>query len=78
MQGHPRNLTGRDGRLRKDKRQNLHKAGARRSGHLDGDTLQPCPPPASLLYTVANKEVEQQLLGGGEHDSGVLGNMRNL
>jgi hypothetical protein len=75
----PRNLTGRDGRLRKDKRQktNVQKAEVRWAGCSDGDTQQPCLPPASLLCTVANKEVEQQFWGGG-HDIVVTRSRRNL
>jgi hypothetical protein len=54
----PRNLTERDGRLRKDKRQktNMQKTGVRWAGHADGDTQQPCLPPVGLLYTAASKE----------------------
>jgi hypothetical protein len=44
----------------------MQKAGVRWTGHSEGDTQQPRPPPASLLYAVANKEVEQQFSGG--HD----------
>jgi hypothetical protein len=64
-QAHPRNLPGSDGRLRKNKRKktNMQKAGVRWAGHSDGDTQQLCPPPVSLLYIVANKEVEQQFWG---------------
>jgi hypothetical protein len=36
----------------------MQKAGVRWTGCSDGDTQQPHPPPAGLLYTVANKEVE--------------------
>jgi hypothetical protein len=74
LQPRPRNLTGSNRRLRKDKRQktNMQKAGVRWAGHLDGDTQQPCPPPESLLCTVANKEVEQKFWWGGS------GNRRNL
>jgi hypothetical protein len=75
---HPRNLTGSDGRLKKDKRQktNMQKAGVRWVGCSGGDTQQQHPPPACLLYTVANKEVQQQFLRG--HDIVVIGNRRNL
>jgi hypothetical protein len=52
-----RNLSGSDGRLRKDKRQKCKKAGVRWAGRSGGDAQQPPPPPASLLYTVANEEV---------------------
>jgi hypothetical protein len=70
---HPRTLTGRNGRLRKDKRQktNIQKAGVKWAGHSDGDTQQPHSPPASLLYIVANRKVEQQFSGG--HDTVVIG-----
>jgi hypothetical protein len=53
--------------LRKDNRQktNMQKSRGRWAGHSDGDTQQPHPPPVSLSYTVANKEVEQQFLEGG-------------
>jgi hypothetical protein len=51
------------GKLRKDKRQTCKKAGIRWSGCSGGDTQQLPPAPASLLYTVANKEVDQQFLG---------------
>jgi hypothetical protein len=73
---HPRNLTGSDGRLKKDKRQTCKKAGVRWAGCPGGDTQQPPPPPASLLYIVTNKEVEQQILGW--HDNVVIGNRGNL
>jgi hypothetical protein len=78
VQAHPRNLTGSDGRLRKNKRQktNMQKAGVRWAGCCDGDTQQPPAPPASLLYTAANKRVEQQFLGG--HDFVVIRNRGNL
>jgi hypothetical protein len=67
MRSCPRNLTGSNGRLRKDNRQktNMQKSRGRWAGHSDGDTQQPHPPPVSLSYTVANKEVEQQFLEGG-------------
>jgi hypothetical protein len=65
-----------DAERTKDRRQNMHKAGARWAGHSDGDTQQPCSLPASLLYTVTNKE-EQQFWRGG-HNIVVLGNRRNL
>jgi hypothetical protein len=63
----PRNLTGSDGRSRKDKKQktNMQKAGVRWAGCSDGDTQQPRPPPVRLLYTVAKKELEQQSWGEG-------------
>jgi hypothetical protein len=72
LQPRPRNLTGSNRRLRKDKRQktNMQKAGVRWAGHLDGDTQQPCPPPESLLCTVANKEVEQKFWWGGGRETG--------
>jgi hypothetical protein len=63
--------------LRKDKREkiNMQKAGVRWGGHSDGDTQQPHPPPASLLYTVTNKERAAVLRG---HDTVVIGYRRNL
>jgi hypothetical protein len=56
---HPRNLTGSDGRLRKDKRQktNMQKAGVRWAGHSGGDTHQPSPSPG--VYYIQCKQ------GGG-------------
>jgi hypothetical protein len=42
------------------------------------ETQQPYPPPESLLYTVANKEVEQQFWEGKGCDIVVIGNRRNL
>jgi hypothetical protein len=42
----------------------MQNAGVRWAGWSDGDKQQPHPPPASLLYTVVNKEVEQQCWGG--------------
>jgi hypothetical protein len=48
---------------------NMQKAGVRWTGRSDGDTRQPHTPTASLLYTVANKEVGQQFLGGAWHCS---------
>jgi hypothetical protein len=44
--------------IEKGQKRNMQKAGIRWAGCLGGDTQQPQPPPASLLYTVANKEVE--------------------
>jgi hypothetical protein len=35
----------------------MQKAGIRCAGGSGGDTPQPQPPPVSLLYTMANKEV---------------------
>jgi hypothetical protein len=55
----------------------MHKVGARWVGHSDGDAKQCPPPPASLLYTVANKEMEEQFLEEG-CDIVVLGNKRNM
>jgi hypothetical protein len=60
---HPRNLSGSVWRLRKDRRQTWEKTGIRWAWCSGGDAQQPCPPPASLLYTVANKEAEQQFSG---------------
>jgi hypothetical protein len=59
----PRNLTRSNRRLRKDKEKHEKKL---RSGGLGAlvETHKPPPPLVSLLYTVANKEVEQQFLGG--------------
>jgi hypothetical protein len=54
----------------------MQKAGVRWAGHLDGNTQQPYPPPVSLLYTVANKEVAQHF--GRGHDIVVIWNRRNL
>jgi hypothetical protein len=75
----PRNLTGSDRRLRKDKRQktNMQKAGVRWAGGSDGDTQQPCPPPVSLLYTVATRRWSNSL-GCGGHDIVVIRNRSNL
>jgi hypothetical protein len=66
VQVHTRNLTGGDERLRKDKRQkkNMKKAGVRWAGCSVRDTQQPHPPPVTLLYIVADKEVEQQFSWG--------------
>jgi hypothetical protein len=55
-----------------DRRPNMHKAGARKAGYLDGDTPA-LPPTVSLLYTVAT--------GGGEavlRGHVILRNKRNL
>jgi hypothetical protein len=43
----------------------MQNAGVRWAGCSDVDTQQPCPPPESLLCTVANKEVEQKFWWGG-------------
>jgi hypothetical protein len=43
----------------------MQKAEVRWAGCSDEDTKQAHPPPASLLYTMANKEVEQQFWGEG-------------
>jgi hypothetical protein len=79
VQACPRNPIGSNGRLRKDKRQktNMQKAGVRWARCSGGDTQHPHPLPASLLYTVANKEVEQQFWGWG-CDIVVIRNRRNL
>jgi hypothetical protein len=67
-----RNLTGSNGRLRKDKRQTCRKLG---SGGLGAwtETTQQLDTTVSLLYTMVNKEIEQQFCGGGR-DIVVLGN----
>jgi hypothetical protein len=74
----PKNPTGGDERLRKDKRQktNVQKAGVRWAGYSGGDTQQPPPSPASLLYTAANHKVEEQFFGGCNII--VIENRRNL
>jgi hypothetical protein len=58
-----------------DRRPNMHKSGARWAGHLDGDTQQPAPSPASLLYRVAKLGGTAVLRGG---DIVILRDRRNL
>jgi hypothetical protein len=43
----------------KGQKTNMQKPGVRWAGCSGGDTPLPPPPPASLLYTAANKEAEQ-------------------
>jgi hypothetical protein len=45
----------------------MQKAGVRLARHSDGDTQQPAAAAAaaSLLYTVANKDMDQQFWGRG-------------
>jgi hypothetical protein len=54
-----------DAERTKDRRANMHEAGARWIGLSDGDTQQPPLPPASLLYTVAKLGGATVLWGGG-------------
>jgi hypothetical protein len=54
----------------------MQKAGIRWAGCSGGDTQQPPPPPASLLYTAANMEIEQQF--SGQCDLVLIGNRGNL
>jgi hypothetical protein len=51
----PMKLAMGDAEKTTDKRPDLHKAGARYAGCLDGDTQQPAPPTGSLLYAVAKQ-----------------------
>jgi hypothetical protein len=71
----PRNLTGSNG-FEKRQKTNMQKAGIRCAGCSGGDTQQPRPPPSSLLYKAANKEVEQWF--SGRSDLIVIWNKGNL
>jgi hypothetical protein len=75
----PRNLTGGNRRCQKRQEtedQTCTKLGPGRLGAWM-ETHQPPPPPVSLLYTVA-KQGGEVILRGGEQDTVILRNRRNL
>jgi hypothetical protein len=79
VRAHPRNLTGSNGRLRKDKRQktNMQKAGTRWTGRSDGDIQQPVHL-QQVFYIQWQTRRWSNSSGGWGNDTVVIRNRRNL